>query len=244
MRVLLAALLALLASAPASAREIVADLSAHEIAITAGFDGAELLLFGHSEQADDVIVIVRGPDSPTTVRRKERVAGIWVNGAEISFPSAPGFYFVAVTDGLRDAGTLETILSETGLGARYLGLPPARPDTSAAQAEEFRSALIELRSRQRLFATTPSRIEMQAGGLFRANVPFPAATPIGNYVVTVYHIVDGWPVEGVSTPLKVRKAGFGAWLYDFAHEHPPAYGIIAILVAGFAGWVGGVAFRK
>ena len=178
------------------------------------------------------------------MRRKERVAGIWINGAEVSFPSAPGFYFVGVTDGLAKAGALETILSETGLGARYLGLATENPETSSLRAEEFRAALIELRARQRLFATTPGRIQMQDGGLFRTKVPFPAATPIGEYVVSVYHIQDGWPVEGVSTPLQVKKAGFGAWLYKFAHDHPPAYGVIAILVAGFAGWLGGVAFRR
>jgi len=240
----LAAWLAVSACGVAAAREIVADLSAHAIEITAGFDGAELLLFGHNSIADDVIVIVRGPGANATVSRKERVAGIWANGAKATFPDAPGFYFVAVTDGLRAYGNLDTVLSETGLGAKYLGLPVTEAGMESDLVEEFRDALIELRSRQRLFSTEPGRIHLRDDGLFRTNVPFPAATPVGEYQVTIYHVQDGWPVEGVTTPLTVRKAGVGAFIYDFAHEYPAVYGLIAILAAAGAGWLGGVAFRR
>lgn len=239
------AVLAALAVRPAAAeRQIAADLSDHEIAITAGFDGAELLLYGHDADSGDVIVIVRGPEEPVAIRRKERVAGIWMNRQEVAFPDAPGFYFVAVTDGLRADGRLDTILSETGLGARFLGLAPDDPDLDSTLTEEFRSAMIELRSREQLYSTDPGRIVMRPDGLFRTNVPFPAATPVGTYTVTVYHVVDGWPVAGTSTPLAVRKAGFGAFVYNVAHEEPALYGVIAILVALGAGWFGGWAFKR
>lgn len=243
----LALLLAMFAAASANgaadAREIAADLSSHAIEITAGFDGAELLLFGHDSSKGDVIVIVRGPEAPIAVRRKERTAGIWVNQAEVSFPSAPGFYYVAVTDGLRSDGKLSTILAETGLGARYLGLP-AEGDADSALVDDFRNALIELRGREQLYATEPGAITMRDDGLFRTSVPFPAAVPVGKYVVTVYHVVDDWPVAGATTPLTVRKAGFGAFVYNSAQEYPALYGIIAILVALVAGWFGGWAFRR
>ncbi|MFZ8952070.1 MAG: TIGR02186 family protein, partial [Alphaproteobacteria bacterium] len=63
----------------AKAQQIATDLSSHEIEINAGFDGAELLLFGHEGNTEDILVIVKGPEFSTTVRRKERVGGIWVN---------------------------------------------------------------------------------------------------------------------------------------------------------------------
>lgn len=237
-------LAAVSAAAPTSARKIAADLSKHEIEITAGFDGTELLLFGHDSTSADVIVIVRGPDAPVAVRRKERVAGIWVNNQEVAFTSAPGFYYVSVTDGLAKAGTLDAILSETGLGARYLNLATAGTPADAELVEEFRQALVELKSRQQLYAAEPGRIEMRADGLFRTEVPFPAATPIGTYTVSVYHVVDGWPVAAASTPLKVRKAGFGAFVYETAHEQPLLYGVIAIVVAAGAGWFAGWASKR
>lgn len=231
-------------SRAATATQIAADLSEHEIVITAGFDGAELLLFGHDDAAGEVIVIVRGPDAPIAVRKKERVAGVWVNQEEVAFDAAPGFYFVGVTDGLRSAGALDKVLSETGLGAQFLSLGAGTAGKDPAVVDEFRKALIELNARRQLYAATPGLIRMRADGLFRTSVPFPAATPVGAYTVTVYHISDGWPVSATTTPLMVRKSGFGAFVYNVAHDLPLLYGAIAILVAAGAGWLAGWAFRR
>lgn len=237
-------LLGALTAPPTAARQIAADLSLHEIEITAGFDGAELLLYGHDAAVADVIVIVRGPEAPVAVRRKERVAGVWVNRQQVAFPDAPGFYYVSVTDGLHPEGNLDQVLSETGLGARFLGLQADDASIDKKLVEEFRDALIELRSREKLYSTVPGRIDMRPDGLFRTTVPFPAATPVGVYTVTVYHVVDGRPIAGTTTPLAVRKAGFGAFVYEVAHDEPALYGVIAILVALGAGWFGGWAFRR
>ena len=58
----------LLAAGGASAEEaktvaasLVADLSSHLIAITTGFTGTEVLLFGAKEGPGQVVMIVRGP---------------------------------------------------------------------------------------------------------------------------------------------------------------------------------------
>lgn len=83
---------ALLLTAPAaSASPLVADLSDHLIKITTGFTGTDVLLFGATDGPGQVIVVVRGPDHQIIVRRKERAAGIWVNGANRYFESAPRF---------------------------------------------------------------------------------------------------------------------------------------------------------
>lgn len=240
----LAAMAAWACATTATAREIAVDLSSHEIEITAGFDGAELLLFGYADSQADVMVIVRGPDGPVEVRQKERVAGVWINQQQVAFTSAPGFYFVGVTDGLAAGGELEAILSDTGLGAHYLDLPTNPPNIEADTVETFRHALVELRKRQNLYSAQPGRIIMRDDGLFRTNVPFPAGTPVGEYTVSVYHVVDGWPTAGASTPLQVRKAGFSAFVYRIAHTEPVLYGIIAILVALGAGWFAGWAFGR
>lgn len=224
--------------------QIAVDLSKHQIEITAGFDGAELLLFGYDSKGAEVIVIVRGPLESIAVREKARTAGIWINQNEVTFERAPSFYFVATTDGLRGDGKLETVLRNLGVGPRYLGLSPQKTTLSDERVNEFRDALVDLRERQHLYAKEPGRVVMRKDRLFRATVPFPAATPVGDYTVIVYEVIDGWPIVGAETPLKVRKAGFGAFVYNTAHEHPALYGIVAILIALVAGWFGGWAFRK
>jgi hypothetical protein len=56
-----AVIVALLAVTPAARAQLVADLSEHLIAITTGFVGTDVLLFGAIEETGDVVVVVRGP---------------------------------------------------------------------------------------------------------------------------------------------------------------------------------------
>ncbi len=240
----LLALIAVVTLSTAATAQIAVDLSKHQIEITSGFDGAELLLFGYDTRGGEVVVIVSGPPETISVREKERTAGIWINQNEVTFKNAPSFYFVATTEGLRGDGALETILESLGIGPRYLSMTPVDSNLSPERVNEFREALITLRERDQLYANEPGHVLMREDRLFRTQVSFPSSTPIGDYTVTLYEVIDGTPVLGAEATLRVRKAGFGAFVYDTAHEHPALYGIVAILIALVAGWFGGWAFRK
>ena len=73
---------------PASAAPPVVDLDDHLVAITTGFSGTEVLLFGTVDEPGDVVVVVRGPTRPIRMFRKSRIAGIWVNTASMTFERA------------------------------------------------------------------------------------------------------------------------------------------------------------
>src|ERR1700732_514544 len=98
--VLVAALL--IWAPPTRAEALIADLTSHLIAITTGFTGASVVLFGATDGPGDVVVTVRGPDREMTVRRKSRIAGIWVNSQEVTFANVPSFYFVAASRSLEE----------------------------------------------------------------------------------------------------------------------------------------------
>src|SRR6202007_2257475 len=89
-------------AAPARAEALVADLTSHLIAITTGFTGASVVLFGAIDGPGDVAVVVQGPDREITVRRKSRIAGLWVNSREVTFANAPSFYAVAASRPLEE----------------------------------------------------------------------------------------------------------------------------------------------
>ena len=71
---------------------LVVDLSNHLVAITTGFTGTDVLLFGAVQNEGDIIVTVRGPDQDMVVRRKERTVGIWVNRESATFKNVPTYY--------------------------------------------------------------------------------------------------------------------------------------------------------
>ncbi len=229
---------------PAGAQELVADLSRHVIQIASDFSGTELLVFGAigTESEADIVVIVRGPRDEVVVRKKARLMGIWINAESAVFRSVPGFYGVAATRPLDDIGAAEMRrLMEIGLDG--LRLDPD-PELDAGEIAEFRRALIGLRQAEGLFPTEPGKVDVVGGRLFRARIPFPASVPVGAYVADTFLIRDGEVVVAQSSPLVVNKAGFGADIYDFAHEEASLYGLLAVIAAAMAGLTGSVLFRR
>ena len=228
--------------APASSQSIVTDLSTREVAISTGFTGAELLLFGATEGFGDIVVTVEGPKRDEIIRRKERVAGIWVNGTSVTFENAPAYYRTAASKPLSEIAAPE-VLEKLQIGSSRIDLS-TRSSRGAEAILEFREAFIRSKKRQALYSEDISDIKITRGRLFRSTIPFPVSVPIGTYEVTVHLFKDGRLVSSEKTPLTVQKVGLEAKIYDFAHDHAAWYGLIAIAIALVAGWLAGVIFRR
>jgi uncharacterized protein (TIGR02186 family) len=242
-RLMFASFIALVAIVGNSRAEVlVADLSEHEIKISAGFAGAELLLFGVTLGSGDIIVIVSGPDSTEMVRKKSRVSGLWINTDSVRFDRVPGFYHVAATESLAASG-LDDVLRDNGVGFRYLNMAPAL-DIQPERAEVFHEALLRRKAARGLYSAKIGRIDLLKGTLFRTKVPFPANVPTGRYRVDVYHVKDGWVTSNTTIPLSVGKVGLEQSIFYFAHQQPALYGVVAIIIAAVAGYGAGMLFGR
>lgn len=227
------------ASAPRAQQPLVADLSSHVIAITTGFVGTSVVLFGAVEGPGDVLILVRGPESVVSVFRKERVLGLWMNTDRLTFRSVPSFYLVA------SSRPLEEMIPEALSDRLSLGLAHLRFDSAAHEnAKVFQDALIRIKQRQGLFASKVGAVSFLGGRLFRTNIYFPSNVPTGTYVVETYLIRDGEIVTAQTTPLVVSKIGMEAWIHRFAHDFPALYGSVAVLCALMAGWAAALVFRR
>jgi uncharacterized protein (TIGR02186 family) len=239
--------IAFVAAASASARgqALVADLSSHHVAITTGFTGADVLLFGAVDGAGDVVVVITGPPENVVVRNKERIAGIWVNASTVEFESIPNFYAVASSRPL-DEITSPDIRETQQIGADNIAarVSAGDRDRPVEELELFRKALIRNKQKSGLFSATPEEVSIISNRLFRTRINFPSNMATGNYTAIVYLFRDGNAVQAVSTPILVEKVGIGAEVYNFAHQQSALYGLAAIIIAVFAGWLGGVIFRK
>jgi uncharacterized protein (TIGR02186 family) len=222
--------------------ELVAALSDHLVAVTTGFSGSDVLLFGTTDGQGDVVVVVRGPEDIATVHRKGRSLGIWVNEADMAFAEVPGFWAIATSRPLEEI-LPEGVIAAHQLDLQHLRLTPLEP-TSLRRIAEFRAALIRNRQREGLYAADPEQIVFLGNRLFRSNLWIPANAPIGTYTVAVFLVLDGDVVSAETTPLIVGKVGFEAQVFDFAHRRAPLYGIVAVLLAAVAGWMANLAFRK
>lgn len=223
------------------AEGVVADLTSHLIAITTGFTGASVVLFGATDGPGDVIVAVRGPERDMTVRRKSRVAGIWVNTQQMTFANLPSFYAVAASRPMGD------ILSPAAaafyrLGIANLKLVAVTPAPSVV-VDAFRSALERTQQEAGLFVERTGKVDFLGERLFRTTITFPANVPTGTYLVEVFLVRDKDIVSGQTTPLVVSKVGVDAAVFEFSMRQPGFYGAIAVLTAIMAGWLASLRFR-
>jgi uncharacterized protein (TIGR02186 family) len=242
-RLTLAALV--LFAVPASAAEnLVSGLSQDVVQITSNYTGTDLTVFGAVEQPPaggigDIVVVVRGPQTMMTVRRKDRIAGIWINDARARLV-LPSYYFIASTR------PLDGIASRETLGRYELGLANlhADPEMSDGDPAPYAAALVRAETRKGLYRQSFGSVEMLSATLFRVHVPVPATVPRGSYNVEVYLFRDGAVISAQSTPLYVDQTGFERRLFDFAHGWPFFYGLSTVLMAIFLGWASTLFFRK
>jgi uncharacterized protein (TIGR02186 family) len=221
---------------------LVADLTSHLIGITGAFAGTSVVLFGATDGPGDVVVVVRGPEHDVAVRRKRRVAGIWVNAKEEIFVGVPSFYSIASSRPL-DAIATPTVLGFNEFGLEYLRLKLAR----GAMREEdmtFRDALVETQQRDKVFTETAGKIDFLGDRLFSTTLRFPSNVPIGSYEVKVFLLRNKAVVNAQTIPFFVAKVGVDADIADFADRRAAVYGLVAVATAMVAGWLASVPFRN
>lgn len=245
-----AALLAWLLLGGAAPTMLITDLSQGQIDIDTTFKGADLLVFGAiqypagavPDAPPDIAIVVRGPTVPVTVRKKARVAGIWINTDAVRFESVPGFYAVATTrpiDEMADDRT--TAIYEIGIGNLQLS-----PATGASEAETavFEAGLIAAKTSAGLFVESREAVTVTRNVLYRARIAIPAAVPVGDYAAEIHLIRKGRVIASSTTPIVIGKSGFERWVYVVAQEHSLVYGLAAVAAALLAGWIASVVTRR
>jgi uncharacterized protein (TIGR02186 family) len=233
----------LLAPAATAAEPLIADISTHFIAITTGFTGANMVLFGATEGSGDIIVVVRGPEHDVVVRRKSRVAGLWVNTRDAVFSFVPSYYAVYSSHPLEEIAP-PPVQALHQIGLANLRFDIAGKPRAADEVAAFRAALIREHERDGLFRESAGRVYFLGDRLFRADIALPANLPTGEYRVEIYLVREGAVVAAQTSPLFVSQAGLDADVDDFADRHALLYGIVAVAGAAMAGWLASLPFRN
>ena len=177
-------------------------------------------------------MVIEGPSEPMVARRKERVAGIWVNAKGQTFPSVPGFYAVLSSRPFR-AITSDAQLKALGIG--FANLDFGRRTHGDVQDAVYRAAVIRLKQQQNLFQEHDDGVGFIGRSLFRATVDLPVSVPIGRYTSNVYLFRDGALISKKESTLEVSKVGFERMIYLLAFRYPFLYGLLAVAIAMWPG---------
>ena len=236
---------------------IVAGLSQNRVAIKADFSGSEIMIYGAvrrespppGDQPLHVIITIEGPPSKLTIRRKDRVAGIWINGAAISLDQAPSFYAVASTGPLgliltRDEDLRYRVSLPTSLRTATTDNDNSAGNGRAAETQEFINALLRIYESSGRYRLSEDIVRFSEATLFRSDVLLPANVTEGDYRVRIFLVRGGRVIDTLERLIGVRKEGFERYVYNMAQHQPLAYALAAILIALFAGWAASEIFRR
>lgn len=250
MRPAAAALAVLLASGgPAAAESLVVALSADNVKINSNFTGTGITVFGAIERDAetvsrsgdyDVAIVMRGPPETVVTRRKDRLAGIWINRAARTFEAVPSFYSLQASRALDDMAA-PLVLERSGLGLEHLAASLAPAD---AGASDFRQAFIRLKQKAGLYSEEAGTVTSPGAGLFQATVPVPANIPVGVYTIGVFLFRSGSLLASTERSLEISKTGFEQLMFETSRSASFAYALAMIVIALFVGWLAGVIFRR
>lgn len=239
---LVVAALLLPAEAVRADQPLLADLTSHLIAITTGFTGTSVVLFGATDGPGDIIIIVRGPESDLVVRQKRHLAGIWINAHDVTFAAVPSYYAVFSSRAL-DQVAPPGMQALHQIGIKNLRLDPRDPNRPPDEIATFRAALIDEERRAGVWSEQPGSVSFLGDRLFRATIAFPSNVPTGTYLVEVLLLRQGNVISGQTTPLVVSEIGLNADLAEFALANAWLYGFLAVAGAALLGWLASLPFR-
>jgi uncharacterized protein (TIGR02186 family) len=253
-RAAIAAALAASLSTPAAAEQLVSSLSSQRVLITPSFVGTELVLFGIIERdattpprrgGYDIVATVTGPRETIVVRRKDRMLGIWVNAVSRTFVEVPSYLAVLSTRPPEQIASLD-VLRRLQLGVRRTLLPQLIGSDTADVAREdpFRNAFLRLKQSRDLYVEATDGVTFRTPVLYRANIPLPAAAPVGSYEVDLKLFADGALIARGRESFEIAKFGFEQFLASSAVNNGLLYGLATAALALLTGWIASVVFRR
>lgn len=208
------------------------------VEISAFFHGREVTITGTLPAGYQAVAEVVGPVGQEHLMRKGRRGPLWMNVGEVTVKGAPSLYLV-----LSSAADLLAKASPWGLESLKKHITLA----GVVEKDKFLEQFLELKQSEKLYAVWPGGLKLTPAGNDRQEVTgtfwLPANVKPEKYKVCLTAIRDGQAVEQQCVPLAVQMIGFPALLMSLAYEHGLLYGILAVVIAIFTGFIMGYLFK-
>ncbi len=203
------------------------------------FEGTTVTLEGDIPPGDGAVLEVLGQSGEEHLMRRGRRGGLWMNVGEIKVQQAPAFYQVLSTDPALlppRGGEFPWGFGALSQHIKFTGM------ISAGEEKDFLRQFLKLKERDGLYGAFPGALKA-AGGKLTGSFRLPARVAPGTYQVRLSVVKDGRRVDEVPGEITVKMVGFPAMLSAMAYEHGAWYGLIAVFIAIFAGFIMGFLFK-
>jgi len=240
------------AKANASNSRIVIDMANESVDVTTGFTGSDIVVFGTINSKNlklssdvGVVIVLRGPNSSVIVRKKDQVAGMWLNSDSIEFRNIPHFYDYAISLPENQLANAQTLIdNEIGLNTLVFDTEDKDDRDDALRYREFQEALIRIWQQEGNLPLGSKNIKFIGDNLFRADFTLPASIPTGLYEVQAYLFENGKLSDKRERILEVRQAGLSAFINHYAHSYSLLYALVGFAMAISIGMLSAHLSRK
>ena len=223
---------------------LVTDLSESTVEISSTFSGADILLFGayDGQKNDDIIVVVSGQNGNIKVDRKEKKFGIWMITESMKFTNIPKYYYIASNRKIKDI-TNTTEIKKRKLDFNSFELKNDKIDYNNLDKKWYEALKRNMKKKQ-FWKIEENSIKLNKNTLFRKTLSLPSNVSTGMYNVKILHYRKGNLISQEESKIKIDKTGISANIYNFAQNFSAIYGIIAVIIALFFGWLTNFIFRR
>ena len=223
---------------------LVTDLSESTVEISSTFSGADILLFGayDGQKNDDIIVVVSGQKGNIKIDRKEKKFGIWMITESMKFTNVPKYYYIASNRKIKDI-TNTTEIKKRKLNFNSFELKNNKIDYKILDKKWYEALKRNMKKKQ-FWKIEENSIKLNKNTLFRKTLSLPSNVSTGMYNVKILHYRKGNLISQEESKIKIDRTGISANIYNFAQNFSAIYGIIAVIIALFFGWLTNFIFRR
>jgi len=226
----------------AASSDLTVSVHPETIEIGAGYNGAQVVIAGEMPADAEALIRIKGKPEAYRLKQKGKALGLlWMNLGSVEISHVPDLFLLFPSDPQDGAALRELGLGMAGVRQR------ARIQAEGEDAKGLFDEFVKLKHKSGLYGAVDNAIEFgpTRGGVksFKATLPLPAALPQGTFDIEVYAIRDGQVAASVVRPIEAKEVGMPAWIAKLAFQHGTLYGVLAVIVAIFAGLLTGVLFK-
>ena len=223
-------------------------VTAEEVLSGASDGGRDLNVAGEIAADEEAVVQIVGSSSEAEFKQKGKVGGLfWMTVAHLSISEAPTAYLLYLPEQVsswrqqKDTRWSALNMDFSALLSKVIIEP--EPEDKPGIFGEF----LKLKTHDGLYQLVDNgvRYDVPKDGKkqFHALIHIPAKIPVAKYQIVVTHLKDGIKTGVETGEFHMKQVGFPALISSMAFNRSLLYGILAVVIAIFAGLFMGILFK-
>jgi len=232
-------------AAETAGTEDIGDLTIQPNVMNIGtfYNPGQVQISGEVASGENVMVEIAGPAANSVFDLKGRMGPFWMTRGKAELDGAPAMYVLLLPGG----PGWQQKAAALGLGLENLQ-NEISIQSEALPSDALFDMFVELKKSEGLYAVKENAVtyaQAENGRRrFTAVYRFPRSTAKGKYEIRATAVANGNKVQVQSRSFLVEEVGFTGLVDDLATNRRLTYGILAVVIALFAGAVMGLLFKS